>query len=466
MPRPTLLTTALTVALNFATSLGAAQGGTPTAAGQPRLAEPVRTVAGPAPDLTIVAPAAPGGGWDQTARVMQQVLRTSGLAQSVQVVNAPGAAGTIGLARFVSADAGNGSALLVTGLVMVSGIATNNSPVTLADVTPIARLSGEYEVIVVPKGSPYQTLGDLVTAFKANPRAVSWGGGSAGGTDEILVRLLADAAGVPRSGVNYIAYSGGGQALAAVLGAHVSAGVSGLGEFAAQLESGDLRALAISAPARIAPATSGFDAATVPTIREQALDVVLMNWRGVVAPPGISRAERRALESLIAEMSKSREWQEALARNGWTDLTLVGEDFGRFVTDETRRVVPLVVASGGGARRDWFEVLVLGALVASVAAAGLQRFRQRAMEPAIHATNAPLNRRSLGLVAAAVLLEAALIVPAGFVVTSALAFTLVARAFGSRRIAVDAAIGLALAAVVYLGFAKGLGVSLPTGVFS
>lgn len=452
-----MLAAALTVALHLAAHAAEAQGGTPVA-GQ-------RAATATAPDLTIVAPAAPGGGWDQTARVMQQVLRASGLAKSVQVVNAPGAAGTIGLARFVSADAGNGSALLVTGLVMVSGIATNNSPVTLADVTPIARLSGEYEVIVVPKGSPFQTLGDLVTAFKANPRAVSWGGGSAGGTDEILVRLLADAAGIPRTGVNYIAYSGGGQALAAVLGAHVSAGVSGLGEFAAQLESGDLRALAISAPERIAPATSGFDAATVPTIREQGLDVVLMNWRGVVAPPGISRAERREMESLVTAMSKSREWQEALTRNGWTDLTLVGDEFGKFITDETRRVVPLVVASGGESKRDWFETLVLGALLLAIATAGLQRFRQRAMEPSIHATNAPLNHRSLALVVAAVVLEAALIAPAGFIVASGLAFTLVARAFGSRRIAVDAAIGLALAVAVYLGFAKGLGVSLPTGPF-
>ena len=206
-------------------------------------------------DITIVAPAAPGGGWDQTARVMQEVIRDNGLAASVQVVNTPGAAGTIGLARFVNSERGNGNALLVMGLVMVSGIVTSHSPVTLADVTPIARLSGEYEVIVVPASSPFKTLADLVAAFKASPRAVSWGGGSAGGTDEILVRLVAGKVGVKPAGVNYIAYSGGGQALAAVLGAHVSAAVSGLGEFGAQIESGQLRALAISSPERV-PALS------------------------------------------------------------------------------------------------------------------------------------------------------------------------------------------------------------------
>jgi putative tricarboxylic transport membrane protein len=405
-------------------------------------------------DLTIVAPAAPGGGWDQTARVMQQVLRETGLASTIQVNNAPGAAGTIGLARFVTADAGNGNTLLVTGLVMVSGIATNKSPVTLADVTPIARLSGEYEVVVVPRSSPFQTLQQLVAAFKADPRAISWGGGSAGGTDEILVRLLADAAGVPRDGVNYIAYSGGGQALAAVLGAHVSAAVSGLGEFAAQLETGDLRALAISAPER-----SG---GNVPTFREQGLDVVLMNWRGVVAPPGISRAERRALEAMIDRMTRTREWHDALVRNEWTDLAMVGEPFGKFVTDETRRVVPLVVGAGRGGGVDWFEVLILSAFVIAVAVAAVQHFARRTT---LDAGQPGFNRPSFLLVIAAIGGQAALLRPAGFVISSAVLFVLVARAFGSRRVVRDVLVGLALATAVFLAFSRGLGVTLPGGPF-
>jgi putative tricarboxylic transport membrane protein len=401
---------------------------------------------------------------------MQQVLRATGLVRSVQVTNVAGAAGTIGLARFVNTDAGNPRALMVTGLVMVSGIVMNSAPVTLSDVTPIARLSGEYEVIVVPAASPFRSLADLVAAFRANPRNVSWGGGSAGGTDEILVRLLADAIGAPRDGVNYVAYSGGGQALAAVLGGHVSAAVSGFGEFAGQLESGDLRALAISAPERIAspgasaapPADAGI-ASTIPTFRELGHDVVLMNWRGVVAPPGISRYERQSLERMIATMAASPEWREALARNGWTDLTLVGESFGRFVLEETRRVAPLV-AGGAAQRSDWFERLVLAALALAVAVAGVELVRQRTTS-AVSASPPASNRTSLLMVVAAVALQAALLRPAGFVVASTTMFLLVARAFGSRRLPRDLAVGLAFALAVFLTFAHGLGIALPPGPF-
>jgi putative tricarboxylic transport membrane protein len=386
--------------------------------------------------LTIVAPAAPGGGWDQTARAMQQALIASGLASSVQVVNAPGAAGTIGLARFVSADRGNPNALLITGLVMVSGIATNHSPVTLVDVTPIARLSGEYEVIVVPASSPFRSLADLVAAFKANPRSVSWGGGSAGGTDEILARLLADAAGVSRDGVNYIAYSGGGQALASVLGGHVTAGVSGLGEFGSQIEAGALRALAISAPARV----PGID---IPTFHEQGVNVTLLNWRGVVAPPGITRAERARLESLVALLTATPEWKATLERGGWSDLTMIGEPFARFLTAETARVAPLVTG-GRAAGRDWFAILILCALAVAVLAALAQwrRARSGTTAPPIH------NRRALMIVAASIAASAAFLRPLGFVVTAIACFMLVANAFGSRRLVRDAIIGGGIAGII------------------
>jgi putative tricarboxylic transport membrane protein len=413
---------------------------------------PARAQTSQVPALTIVAPAAPGGGWDQTARAMQHALGASGLASSVQVVNAPGAAGTIGLARFVSADRGNPNALLITGLVMVSGIATNHSPVTLADVTPIARLSGEYEVIVVPASSPFSSLADLIAAFKANPRSISWGGGSAGGTDEILARLLADEVGVSRDGVNYIAYSGGGQALAAVLGAHVTAGVSGVGEFASQIEAGALRALALSAPERV-------PGLNIPTFHEQGVDLTLLNWRGVVAPPGITRAERTRLESLVASMAASAEWKAALTRGGWTDLTLVGEPFARFLTFETARVAPLVTG-GRAAGQDWFAIVIVGILGITALAALMQRWRSRA------AAAAPIqNRRALMVVAAAIAANAALTRPLGFLVSAVACFILVAYAFGSRRILRDAIVGSAIAGIIYVAFTRLLGVSLPAGPF-
>ena len=406
------------------------------------------------PELTIVAPAAPGGGWDQTARAMQASLRATGLAPNVQVVNTAGAAGTIGLARFVNSEAGNPNSLLVTGLVMVSGIAANHSPVSLADVTPIARLSGEYEVIVVPASSPFKSFGDLLAAFKADPRSISWGGGSAGGTDEILVRLIAGKTGVSADGVNYIAYSGGGQALASVLGAHVSAAVSGLGEFGAQIESGDLRALAISSESRL-PASS------IPTLRELGVDVTLLNWRGIVAPPGISRAERAAITDLVRRMASSADWKNVMDRSGWADIYMEGDAFARFITDETRRVAPIVASTNRSGGTDWFEVFVFAGLVAATVAAVVEWRRAAATVP----SDGKSNLIAFVTLAAALVVDAAIIDWVGFAIASGLLFGLTARAFGSRRPVRDIAIGLALSTAIQFGFARGLGVHLPLARF-
>ncbi len=191
-----------------------------------------------AADYTIMAPAAPGGGWDQTARSLQTVMQKEGISGNVQVQNVPGAGGTIGLAQFASQNSGNPNALIVGGYVMVGAILTNKSPVTLKDVTPIARLTGEYEAIVVPAASDIKTMADLVAKLKQDPGSVSWGGGSAGGTDHIAVGLIAKAAGVDPTKINYVAFSGGGEALAAILGGQVTAGISGYGEFESQVKAG------------------------------------------------------------------------------------------------------------------------------------------------------------------------------------------------------------------------------------
>src|SRR5918996_5693866 len=178
--------------------------------------------AGKAELATLIAPAAPGGGWDQTARSMQQVLQQAKLSNGTKVTNVPGAGGTIGLAQFVNNEKGKGDVAMVMGLIMVGAVLTNKSPVTLDQVTPVARLTGEYEVLVVPAASEIKTLADLTNKFKADPGSVSWGGGSAGGTDHILAGLVAQSVGVEGAKVNYVPYSGGGEALAAILGGHVT----------------------------------------------------------------------------------------------------------------------------------------------------------------------------------------------------------------------------------------------------
>ena len=273
-----------------------------------------------AADYSIIAPAGPGGGWDQTARSLQTVLQDEKIAGSVQVVNVPGAGGTIGLAQFAGQNSGNPNALIVGGYVMVGAILTNQSPVTLKDVTPIARLTGEYEAIVVPAASPIQTMDDLVKALKDDPGAVSWAGGSAGGTDHITAGLIAKAAGVDPTKINYIAYSGGGEALAAILGNQVTAGISGYGEFEAQVKAGTLRLIAISSAERI----EGIDA---PTIKEGGLDVVVENWRMIAAAPGLSAEQVAAIDTDIAKVANSDAWKETLKTKGWQNTYLAGDAF-------------------------------------------------------------------------------------------------------------------------------------------
>lgn len=295
------------------------------------LALGVMPVAHAQSELKIMAPAAPGGGWDGTARSMQQALTASGIAKSVQVLNVPGAGGTIGLAQLINQGKGDGSQLMVNGFVMVGAILTNKSPVSLDQTTPIARLTAEALVYVVPSGSPIQNAKDLAAAIKADPARVTWAGGSAGGVDHIASALTTQAAGVDPTRLNYIPFSGGGEALAAILGGRVTVGVSGYGEFEGQIKSGKLRAIAVTSEKRLA----GID---VPTLKEQGIDVAVLNWRSVVAAPGITPEQRKALIDTMDRMAKSKEWQEILKTRGWDDAYLSGDAFAAFLKAENTRV--------------------------------------------------------------------------------------------------------------------------------
>ncbi len=282
-------------------------------------------------DLKIMAPAGAGGGWDSTARTVQEVLTGIGAAKSVQVTNVPGAGGTVGLAQFVNEAKGDGSRLLVSGLVMVGAILTNNAPVSLDQVTPLARLTGDPLVVVVPKDSPLQSVADLAAKVKADTPGTIWAGGSAGGTDHILAGLIAKAAGADAAKINYIPFSGGGEALAAILGGRVTAGISGYSEFAGQIEAGELRALAVSTEARI----PGVD---VPTLKEQGIDVVVVNWRGLFAGPDISADDKAALSTAVEAMVTSPAWAEILQAKGWTDYYAPSDAFATFLTAENARI--------------------------------------------------------------------------------------------------------------------------------
>jgi putative tricarboxylic transport membrane protein len=298
--------------------------------------------AGPAAaqmELKIMAPAAPGGGWDQTARSMQQAMVAAGAAKSVQVTNVPGAGGSVGLAQLVNSAKGDGNQLMVNGFVMVGALLTNKSPVTLEQVTPIARLTEETQVIVVPANSPIKNAQDLVKAVKADVAKVTWAGGSAGGVDHITAALFAGSAGADASKVNYIAFSGGGESLAAIMGGKVTAGISGYGEYEGQIRSGRLRAIGVTAPQRL----PGVD---VPTFKEQGVDLVITNWRSVVAPPGISDAQKKALAEAVDKMAKSQAWKDILKQKGWDDAYLPGDGFAQFLKNEQKRVEQVLRSVG------------------------------------------------------------------------------------------------------------------------
>ena len=289
------------------------------------------------PSLKMMIPANPGGGWDQTGRNLAAAMQSANLVSSVQFENKGGAAGTIGLAQFVNAAKGDPNALMVGGMVMVGGIHLNRSPVNLTMVTPIARLTSEYEVIVVPAGSPHKTLADLLNAFKANPGAVSWGGGSAGGTDHILVGLIARQIGVDPARINYVPFKGGGEAIAAIVGGHVTAGVSGVGEFAEQIKGGRMRALAVSAPTR----EEG-----IATLKEQGVNVELGNWRGVFGAPGLTAAQRDALVKLVKDATETPAWKATLEKLGWQGVFLGGDDYAKFLEEDTKRIAGIIDSLG------------------------------------------------------------------------------------------------------------------------
>ena len=305
---------------------GAGQGGSPSAS-----AGGEGAVAYPEKDISIMAPADPGGGWDSTARAMQTALQSGVIEQSVEVYNRGGAGGTVGLAEFVETKKADPHQLMVMGLVMVGAIRTNDSPVDLSDVTPIASLTAEQEAIAVAADSEYQSFEDLLGAFKADPRSISWAGGSNGGTDHILVGLIAKAAGVDPGDINYIAHAGGGEAKALILSGGASAGVSGVSEFAEDVEAGQMRILAVSGAEQV----EGIDA---PTISESGVDVVLDNWRGVMGPPDLSAEQRDAVVGMITEMHDSQAWKDALESNGWSDFFQTGDEFKTFVDAETTRI--------------------------------------------------------------------------------------------------------------------------------
>ncbi|TCC07606.1 Bug family tripartite tricarboxylate transporter substrate binding protein [Kribbella soli] len=289
----------------------------------------------PSRNVEIMVPAAPGGGWDLTARQFQHVVQEKKLLgeRAVSVVNVTGAGGAVGISKLVTKNRKDPHTLMITGLVMVGALTLNQSEITVSDTTPIATLTAEQEVLVVKSDSPLKSLKDLVEMYKADPSQVSWGGGTIGGTDHITAGTLVKAAGADPSKVKYISYSGGGEATAAILSGDVTVGISGLSEFEEQITAGKMRVLA----------TSGTEPVTLngkqlPTMKSEGYDAEVQNWRAIVAPPDVPAADRQRLIDFVTKVNQSPEWAEIRKKNGWTDFFKTGDDATKFIAEETTRV--------------------------------------------------------------------------------------------------------------------------------
>ncbi len=290
-------------------------------------------------NVKMMIPANPGGGWDSTGRALGKALQEAGAAASVSYDNKGGAAGTIGLAQFVNSTKGDGNAMMVMGAVMLGGIITSKPPVQLSQATPIARLTSEYNVFVLPADSPFKTMKDVIEQLKKDPGSVKWGGGSRGSTEHIAAAMIARDVGVDPAKINYVAFRGGGEATAAILGGNVTIGGSGYSEFAEYIAAGKMRAIGVTSDARL-------KGVNVPTLKEQGLNVVIGNWRGVFGASGITPAQRNALTEMIVKATKTKSWAESLEKNGWTSALMTGPAFDKFVDDEFASLRAVMVKSG------------------------------------------------------------------------------------------------------------------------
>jgi putative tricarboxylic transport membrane protein len=289
--------------------------------------------------IKMMIPANPGGGWDSTGRALGKALQDAGVAASVTYENKGGAAGAIGLAQFFNASKGDPNALMVMGAVMLGGIITGKPPVSVTQVTPVARLTTEYNVFVLPANSPLKTMADVVAQLKKDPGSVKWGGGSRGSTEHIAAAMIARAVGVDASKINYVPFRGGGEATAAILGGNVTVGGSGYSEFQQYIESGRMRPIGVTSDKRL----KGID---VPTLKEQGLDIVIGNWRGVYGAAGITEAQRKALADMVVKATRSKSWQESLEKNNWTPALLTGKEFEDFVDRDFASLRATMVKAG------------------------------------------------------------------------------------------------------------------------
>ena len=271
-------------------------------------------------DWTI--PANPGG-YSLTANAISDTLKAEGLLGSYTSTFKPGAGGSVGLGAFQEIK-GKPEAALITGIAMTGGLYSNKSTLNLLNSTPIAKVLREYNAIVVPASSKYRTLKQLMDDLKAKPNGVSIAGGSKGGIDHQVIGLLAQTADIDPTKLNYVVFSGGPEVITSLLSGSTQVGVSGSSEFNAFVSSGKLRVLGVSSAKKL----TGFKGKTFVS---QGYDLVYGNWRGVMAPADLSKADYTNFIKVIDIMHVSPAWMEQLKKNNWDNEFAAGTAFKAFL---------------------------------------------------------------------------------------------------------------------------------------
>ena len=290
-------------------------------------------------NVKMMIPANPGGGWDGTGRALGKALLEGKVADTVTYENKGGAAGALGLAQFVNASKGDPNAIMIMGAVMLGGIITGKPPVSLSVATPLVRLTSEFNVFVLPANSPFKSMKDVIEQLKKDPGSVKWGGGSRGSTEHIAAAMIAREVGVDPAKINYVAFRGGGEATAAILGGNVTVGGSGYSEFSEYINAGKMKALAVTSGTRL----KGIN---IPTLKELGYNVEIGNWRGVYGAPGITAAQRKALTDMLLKAAKTKSWAEDLDKNNWTPAVMSGQEFEDFVDNDFAALRATMVKAG------------------------------------------------------------------------------------------------------------------------
>ena len=271
----------------------------------------------------VTIPAGPGGGWDRTGRLTMRAMQNEKLVSAVQFKNVPGGGGTIGLTEFVRTAKGDDTALLITGVI------TAKSPVTIDMATPLASLTREYVGIGVPADSPFKTIADMVRALKADPSSVTVGGSGIGSVEHLTLALMAQQNQIPLDKLNFITFSGN-EYVPALVSGKIKAVMTGVSELKPLADAGRIRIIGVTS-------AQPLKGVNIPTLTSAGLDITVSNWRGVVGAPGMSEAAKAEWISRLDKLSKTPSWPEALAAQGLEDAYMSGDVFATFLKTENER---------------------------------------------------------------------------------------------------------------------------------